>query len=234
MTQKKEDTKARELVEVVKIETPSFDTPLRVAVDFLSGGNNSIDNQLETINTSAESVCNDLVRVFTGLTKQNYDSKRNALFLKANINFKAKKGVCRNDALKLTGTASTVISTTKRYILADMSIDKDTTYSSIKEFFKVEITQAEKDVKKAFSGLSLNEKIKALELFVAHKKEVAEKLKKENALFEAKKEAQKKKQYTQKEALKIATKNSAVIQAVITKKGKNQKSLGAMAGIIAK
>ena len=225
MTQKKEDTKARELVEVVKIETPTFDTPLRVAVDFLSGGNNSIDNQLETINTSAESVCNDLVRVFTGLTKQNYDSKRNALFLKANINFKAKKGVCRNDALKLTGTASTVISTTKRYILADMSIDKDTTYSSIKEFFKVEITQAEKDVKKAFSGLSLNEKIKALELFVAHKKEVAEELKKENALFKAKKEAEK---------IIDENKNSAVIQAVITKKGKNKKSLGAMAGIIAK
>ena len=225
MTKKKEDTKARELVEVVKIETPTFDTPLRVAVDFLSGGNNSIDNQLETINTSAESVCNDLVRVFTGLTKQNYDSKRNALFLKANINFKAKKGVCRNDALKLTGTASTVISTTKRYILADMSIDKDTTYSSIKEFFKVEITQAEKDVKKAFSGLSLNEKIKALELFVAHKKEVAEELKKENAIFEAKKEAEK---------IAEENKNSAVIQAVITKKGKNKKSLGAMAGIIAK
>lgn len=225
MTKKKEDTKARELVEVVKIETPSFDTPLRVAVDFLSGSKNSIDTQLETINNSAESVCNDLVRVFTGLNKQNYESKRNSLFLKANINFKAKKGVCRNDALKLTGTASTVISTTKRYILADMSIDKDTTYSSIKEFFKVEITQAEKDVKKAFSGLSLKEKIKAMELFVAHKKEVAEELKKENELFQAKKEADK---------ITEINKNTAVIEAVITKKGKNKKSLGAMAGIIAK
>jgi hypothetical protein len=106
-----------------------------------------------------------------------------------------------------------------------MSINKDTTYSSIKEFFKVDITQAEKDVKKAFSGLSLKEKIKALELFVAHKKEVAEELKKENALFEAKKEAEK---------IIDENKNSAVIQAVITKKGKNKKSLGAMAGIIAK
>jgi len=211
MTKKNNEVRKQE--KVAKIVNANFkDKPLRIAVDKL------ILADTETLSASVKtaSICNDLVRLFAGFTDENFTSKKNALFLESNINFKAKKGICRKDALSLTGTASSVISTAKRFVKAGKIIDKLTTYSEIKNHFKAEVSDELKEVRSAFTKLSLVDKQKALSLLETFKEEKAKELKESQKAYDDKQ------------------KNKEVIETSLTKKTKkNKKSLGAMAGILA-
>lgn len=166
------------------------------------------------------SACNDIVQLFSEFTKTNCDSKKKQLFLEANINFKAKKGVCRDDAIKLTPTASAVISATMRYIKKGKTIADDTTYSVIKNEFLVKPSKAQTEALSNFKKHSLENQQIALKLVAEY---IATKEAEKQAEHEAKKQAENK------------AKNDAIVKTTITKKPpvKNSKKTGAMAGATA-
>ena len=165
------------------------------------------------------SACNDIVQLFSEFTKTNCDSKKKQLFLEANINFKAKKGVCRDDAIKLTPTASAVISATMRYIKKGKTITESTTYSTIKNEFLVKPSKAQTEALSNFKKHSLENQQLALKL-------VAE--------YIATKEAEKQAEHEAKKQAENEAKNDAIVQTTITKKPpvKNRRKKGAMADLV--
>lgn len=158
------------------------------------------------------SACNDIVQLFSEFTKANCDSKKKQLFLEANVNFKAKKGVCRDNAIKLTPTASAVISATMRYIKKGLKITDETTYSKIKTEFTVKPSKAETKALSNFKKHSLENQQIALKLVAEY---IATKEAEKQAEHEAKKQAE-------------------IVKTTITKKPpvKNSKKKGAMADLV--
>ena len=178
----------------------------------------------EAVKESAEtkdkkaSACNDIVQLFKDFTKTNCDTKKQQLFLEANINFKAKKGVCRDDAIKLTPTASAVISATMRYIKKGLKITDETTYSKIKTEFTVKPSKAQTVALSNFKKHSLENQQIALKL-------VAE--------YIATKEAEKQAEHEAKKQAENEAKNNVIVEATITKKpAKNKRKKGAMADLV--
>lgn len=164
------------------------------------------------------SACNDIVQLFSEFTKTNCDTKKQQLFLEANINFKAKKGVCRDDAIKLTPTASAVISATMRYIKKGLKITDKTTYSKIKTEFTVKPSKAQTEALSNFKKHSLENQQIALKL-------VAE--------YIATKEAEKQVEHEAKKQAENEAKNNEIVEATITKKpAKNKRKKGAMADLV--
>ena len=164
------------------------------------------------------SACNDIVQLFSDFTKTNCDTKKQQLFLEANINFKAKKGVCRDDAIKLSPTASAVISATMRYIKKGLKITDETTYSKIKTEFTVKPSKAQTEALSNFKKHSLENQQIALKL-------VAE--------YIATKEAEKQAEHEAKKQAENEAKNNVIVEATITKKpAKNKRKKGAMADLV--
>jgi len=178
----------------------------------------------EAVKESAEtkdkkaSACNDIIQLFKDFTKTNCDTKKQQLFLEANINFKAKKGVCRDDAIKLSPTASAVISATMRYIKKGLKITDETTYSKIKTEFTVKPSKAQTEALSNFKKHSLENQQIALKL-------VAE--------YIATKEAEKQAEHEAKKQAENEAKNNVIVEATITKKpAKNKRKKGAMADLV--
>jgi len=178
----------------------------------------------EAVKESAEtkdkkaSACNDIIQLFKDFTKTNCDTKKQQLFLEANINFKAKKGVCRDDAIKLSPTASAVISATMRYIKKGLKITDETTYSKIKTEFTVKPSKAQTEALSNFKKHSLENQQIALKL-------VAE--------YIATKEAEKQAEHEAKKQAENEAKNNEIVEATITKKpAKNKRKKGAMADLV--
>ena len=132
MTNKVENNRVHEVVETPKNEV--IETTLLTAITTL----NSADTDRLVLDVISNGICNNLVHEFKGFTAKTYKTKMKTMFDKSNLYYKAKKGVVRNDAIKLGQTAQTVVSTTKRFILAGQEVTAKTSYSEIKEYFKAE------------------------------------------------------------------------------------------------
>jgi len=154
---------------------------------------NAQDKASDVIDNSNKGICNSIVSDYIGVTDKNLDIKYRKMCNDNGIWFKAKKGVCiaPNDNFKHGRTAGTVVSAVKRFIKAGNVIDSKTTYSSIKEDLKVEITPEVKAVKEWFSKLTTADKQQARKLLEAFKVAKAEELKQEQKEFLAKKEVKK-------------------------------------------
>ena len=185
----KNKTEVRKLETVAKITSEIVLTSYGTNIKKL----NAQDVAIDDIDTSNKGICNSIVSDYIGVTDKNLDIKFRQMCNDNGIWFKAKKGVCiaPNDSFKHGRTAGTVVSAVKRFIKAGNVIDKTTTYSSIKEDLKVEITPEVKAVKEWFSKLTTADKQQAKKLLDAFKVAKAEELKQEQKEFLAKKEAKK-------------------------------------------
>ena len=207
-----------------KIETPvNADTYKETALFQSNEILLANDTENEVLKAQKKQACYNIIQVFKGLTAKNYDEKHKQIFLDANFTFRANKETkaqFRKDVKTLTPTATTVVSLTKRYILAGNEVNEKTTYIMMKDEFKPTISDDEKDLNKQFKSLKVNRKKLALDLLKAHEKEVADI---KQAEFEAKKLAENK------------AKNDEIVNTTINRKkpATNKKKKGAMAGATA-
>ena len=138
-----------------KIETPvNADTYKETALFQSNKILLANDTENEVLKAQKKQACYNIIQVFKGLTAKNYDEKHKQIFLDANFTFRANKETkaqFRKDVQKLTPTATTVVSLTKRYILAGFEVNEKTTYIMMKDEFKPTISDDEKDLPRSRS-----------------------------------------------------------------------------------
>jgi len=176
-TKKIEGKRVHEVIETPKFEVKA--TKLLEAVKTL----NTLDKVAKTQKTAIDGFCNDLVREFSGFTEKTYTTKMRAMFDKSNLYYKTKNGVVRSDALKMTQTAQTVVSTTKRYILAGQEVTAKTSYSEIKEYFRKLLPQLSENRKLLNKEIALMSDSKVTHMIALLRQ--SEKTEKVNGIIEA-------------------------------------------------